>query len=111
MILEMSEQNSKVLINVLKQTNGAVNDDIFGDQASLINRIQTKSYKGALDGLVDSLTGLRYHENHKIRAPRTTGSSFIGRTDRATLMLVISGCWCLYLGDNFWMLVTEIRYW
>ena len=78
----MSEQNSKVLINVLKQTNGAVNDDIFGDQASLINRIQTKSYKGALDGLVDSLTGLRYHENHKIRAPRTTGSSFTGRTVR-----------------------------
>ena len=78
----MSEQNSKVLINVLKQTNGAVNDDIFGDQASLINRIQTKSYKGALDGLVDSLTGLRYHENHKIRAPRTTGSSCTGRTVR-----------------------------
>jgi len=67
----MTEQNSKVLINVLKQTNGAINDDIFGDQASLINRIQTKSYKGALDGLVDSLTGLRYHENHKGRAPRT----------------------------------------
>ena len=26
-------------------------------------------------------------------------------------MLVTSGCWWLYLGDNFWILVTEFRYW
>ena len=43
----MSEQNSEILINVLKQTNGDLNDEIFGDQASLIDRIQTKSYKGS----------------------------------------------------------------
>ena len=46
-LIEMSEQNSEILINVLKQTNGDLNDEIFGDQASLIDRIQTKSYKGS----------------------------------------------------------------
>ena len=26
-------------------------------------------------------------------------------------MLVTSGCWLLYVGDNFRVLVTELRYW
>ena len=30
---------------------------------------------------------------------------------RATKILVTSGCWWIYVDDNFWMLVKEFRYW
>ena len=54
--LEMNERNSEILINVLKKTDGDLNDQIFVNQAVLIERIQSKVYQGARDGLFDSLT-------------------------------------------------------
>ena len=36
---------------------------------------------------------------------------FFGYLDVRTLMLMTSGSWWLYVGDNFRVLVTKFRYW